>query len=86
MLAGAQSATAEALVNGVSLRSVGRLQEWQARLADYAEALALAQIEGAAVAWGGFHPTGFLTLARPQERLALVEDLYGDAVRVLSIV
>ncbi len=29
---------------------------------------------------------GYLTLARPGERLALVEYLYGDAVRVLRIV
>ena len=34
--------------------------------------------------WGGFHPTGFLTLARPGERLALVEYLYNEAVRVLE--
>jgi hypothetical protein len=38
------------------------------------------------VTWGGFHPTGFLTLARPGERLALVEYLYNDALRVLRIV
>lgn len=52
----------------------------------YPEALAAARIEKAAVTWGGFHPTGFLTLARPGERLALTEYLYNDAVRVLRIV
>ena len=35
---------------------------------------------------GGFHPTGFLTLARPGERLALVERLLDDAERLLRIV
>jgi hypothetical protein len=85
-LAGERSAAAEALVNGVALRSTGLLDEWQARLLAYPEALAVANIEDSAMAWGGFHPTGFLTLARPHERLALVEYLYGDAMRVLSIV
>jgi hypothetical protein len=86
VVAGEPSATAEALSHGVALRSGGLLQQWQAKLRDYPEAVAAARIEQAAVAWGGFHPTGFLTLARPHERLALVEYLYGDAVRVLSIV
>ena len=86
LLAGEQSSAADALANGVALRTVGLLQGWQERLRAYPEALAAARIEEAAVAWGGFHPTGFLTLARPRERLALVEYLYGDALRVLRIV
>lgn len=84
--AGQQSAAADALVNGVALRTAGLLAAWQDRLRDYPDALAAARIEEAAVAWGGFHPTGFLTLARPRERLALVEYLYNDAMRVLRIV
>jgi hypothetical protein len=84
--AGAESAAGDALANGVALRTVGLLERWQARLREYPEALAAARIEDAAVAWGGFHPTGFLTLARPRERLALVEYLLSDAVRVLRIV
>jgi hypothetical protein len=86
ILAGEQSAAADALVHGVSLRTVGLLAAWQRRLRVYPEALAAARIEEAALAWGGFHPTGFLTLARPGERLALVEQLLDDAARVLQIV
>jgi predicted nucleotidyltransferase len=85
LLSGEQSAAAEAIANGIALRTVGLLGGWQDRLSVYPEALAAARIEEAAVAWGGFHPTGFLTLARPGERVALVEYLYNDAVRVLRI-
>jgi hypothetical protein len=86
LLAGEPSSAADALANGIALRTVGRLADWQGRLAVYSEEFAAARIEEAAVVWGGFHPTGFLTLARPRERLALVEYLYGDAIRVLRIV
>ncbi len=86
LLEGEESTSAEALANGIALRTVGLLEGWQGRLHVYPEALAAARIEQAAVAWGGFHPTGFLTLARPDERLALIEYLYHDAVRVLRIV
>ncbi len=80
------SSSAEALVSGVSLRTIGLLEGWQDRLRIYPEALAAERIEDAALTWGGFHPTGFLTLARPGDRLALVERLYDDALRVLRIV
>src|SRR5690348_12900985 len=86
LVGGEESAAAEALANGVALRTIGLLEDWQARLRIYPQALAAARIEQSALAWGGFHPTGFLTLARPGERLALVEYLYNDAVRVLRIV
>src|SRR5262245_47684678 len=86
LIAGEQSASAEALAHGIALRTAGLLAGWQQRLQVYPDALAAARIEEAAVAWGGFHPTGFLTLARPHERLALIEYLYNDAVRVLRIV
>src|SRR5207245_2250413 len=86
LLSGEQTASAEALANGVALRTVGLLETWQQRLRVYPEALAAARIEEAALAWGGFHPTGFLTLARRGERLALVEYLYNDAMRVFRIV
>lgn len=86
LLAGEQSSAADALVNGIALRTGGLLEDWQRRLGVYPEALAAARIEEAALTWGGFHPTGFLTLARPGERLALVEYLYNDAVRVLRLV
>ncbi len=86
LLAGDQSSAADALANGIALRTIGLLEAWQRRLLVYPEALAAARMEEAALAWGGFHPTGFLTLARPGERLALVEYLYNDAIRVLRIV
>ena len=83
---GRRSPSADALANGVALRTVGLLQAWQERLRAYPEELAAARIEEAALTWGGFHPTGFLTLARPGERLALVGQLLDDAERVLRIV
>lgn len=86
LFAGDLSTTADALAHGVALRTGGLLAAWQARLRVYPEALAAARIEDAAVAWGGFHPTGFLTLARPGERLALGEYLHADALRVLRVV
>jgi predicted nucleotidyltransferase len=86
LVSGEPSAAAEALAGGIALRTRGLLDAWQQRLGVYPEALAAARIEAAALTWGGFHPTGFLTLARPGERLALVEYLYNDAVRVLRIV
>lgn len=86
LLAGEPSSAADALSHGVALRTVGLLAAWQERLGRYPEELVAARIEEAALAWGGFHPTGFLTLARPGERLALVERLADDAARVLRIV
>jgi hypothetical protein len=86
LVSGEQSDAAEALASGIALRTGGLLETWQQRLRVYPEGLAAARIEEAALTWGGFHPTGFLTLARPGERLALVEYLYSDAVRVLRIV
>jgi len=86
LLAGDPSSAADALANGTSLRTAGLLESWQERLRDYPEPLAAARIEHAALTWGGFHPAGFLTLARPGERVALVERLLDDAARVLQIV
>jgi predicted nucleotidyltransferase len=86
LAAGERSGVAEALVSAVALRTNGLLAWWQRRLSIYPDALAAARIEEAARAWGGFHPTGLLTLARPGERLALIEHLHADAVRVLRIV
>jgi hypothetical protein len=86
LVSGEHSAAAEALANGIALRTVGLLETWQQQLRVYPEVVVAARIEEAALTWGGFHPTGFLTLARPGERLALVEYLYSDAVRVLRIV
>ena len=41
---------ADALVNGVALRSSGLLEKWQARLAEYPDELAVQRIEEAALA------------------------------------
>jgi hypothetical protein len=83
---GQPSGTAEALANGVALRTVGLLEDWQARLRVYPDDVAAARIEDAALPWGGFHGSGMLTLARPGDRLQLVEWLLDACLRVLQIV
>ena len=80
------SSSADAIANGIALRTSGSLARWQARLSDYPDDLAAAQIEEAALTWGGFTPAGFLTLARPGELLARTERMLDDATRVLRIV
>jgi hypothetical protein len=70
----------------VAIRSAGLLGDWQKRLSDYPDELAAERIEDAALTWGGYAPEGWLTLLRPGERLALVERMYDDAIRVLKIV
>jgi hypothetical protein len=82
---GALSA-AEAIANGVALRTSGSLTRWQARLSEYPEELASAQIEDAALTWGGFAPAGLLTIARPGELLSRTERMLDDATRVLRMV
>jgi hypothetical protein len=86
VLAGQTPSTADALVHGVPLRTVGLLAAWQDRLRVYPPELAAAQIEAAALRWGGFAPAGLLTIARPGDRLALTEWLLDAATRVLTIV
>ena len=86
LLAGEESSSADAIVYGVALRTVGLLERWRERLLDYPAELAAARIENAALTWGGYAPAGMLTIARPGERLALVERLLDDATRVLQIV
>jgi predicted nucleotidyltransferase len=78
--------TADALANGLALRTSGLLARWQERLRCYPDELANAQIEDAALTWGGFAPAGLLTLLRPGERLALLERMVDDASRVGRIV
>jgi predicted nucleotidyltransferase len=86
VFAGDLSATADAIANGVALRTSGLLAQWQERLRHYPDELAAAWIEDAALTWGGFTPAGLLTIARPGERLALVERIVDDATRVVRIV
>jgi predicted nucleotidyltransferase len=83
---GDASTTADALSNGVSLRTSGLLLQWQERLRHYPDELAAARIEDAALTWGGFAAAGLLTIARPGERAALVERMVDDASRVVQIV
>ena len=86
ILRGDTSSGAEAIANGVALRTRGSLTRWQARLSDYPEELAIAQIEDAALTWGGYAPAGMLTLVRAGEQLARTERMVDDASRVLRIV
>jgi hypothetical protein len=85
IFAGDLSATADALANGIALRSGGLLAQWQERLRHYPDELARAVIEDAALTWGGFAAAGLLTLIRPGERMALVERMVDDAARVVRI-
>jgi hypothetical protein len=81
----AESAAADAIANGESLRTIGLLDVWHERLSAYPDELAAARIEDAALTWGGFAAAGLLTIARPGERLSLVERMTDDAVRVLRM-
>ena len=85
-LHGRAPASADAIANGLPLRTSGLLAEWQERLRHYPDELATAQIEAAALKWGGFHAAGLLTLLRPGERLALLEWMVDDATRIVGIV
>jgi predicted nucleotidyltransferase len=85
LFAGEVTSTADALAHGVALRTAGLLAAWQERLRAYPPELAAAQIENAALPWGGFAPAGLLTLTRAGDRLALVEWILDAAQRVLTI-
>jgi predicted nucleotidyltransferase len=82
----ASGGSAEALANGVALRTSGLLAGWQERLDEYPDALARERIEKAAERWGGFAPAGLLTLVRDDVALARMEWLVESAQRVLAIV
>ena len=82
----ATGGSAEALANGVALRTTGLLARWQERLADYPDELVVERVEKAAERWGGFAPEGLLTIVRPDCALARMEGLVDSAQRVLAIV
>jgi len=82
----ASGGSAEAIANGVALRTSGLLPRWQERLADYPDALVAERVEKAAERWGGFTPAGLLTLVRDDVALARMEWLVESAQRVLAIV
>ena len=81
----ASGGSAEALANGVALRTSGLLASWQERLADYSHELATERIEKAAERWGGFTPAGLLTIVRQDCSLARMEWMVDAAQRVLAI-
>jgi Domain of unknown function (DUF4037) len=83
---GEPTTAADALANGIALRTSGLLAQWQERLRHYPDEVAHARIEDAALTWGGFAAAGLLTLIRRGERLALVERIVDDASRVVRIV
>src|SRR4051794_11300019 len=58
VFAGEVTSTADALAHGVALRTAGLLAVWQERLRTYPPDLAAAQIEEAALRWGGLAPAG----------------------------
>src|SRR6185312_13702609 len=80
IFSGDSSASADALVHGIALRTSGLLARWQERLRAYPDVLAAALIEEAALKWGGFAAAGLLTIIRPGERLALLEWMVDDAI------
>jgi predicted nucleotidyltransferase len=82
----ASGGSAEAIANGVALRTSGLLARWQERLADYPDSLVAERVEKAAERWGGFTPAGLLTLVRDDVALARMEWLVESAQRVLAIV
>ena len=67
IFAGEASTTADALANGIALRTSGLLAQWQERLRHYPDELAAASIEDAALTWGGFARRG-APHARPSRR------------------
>jgi predicted nucleotidyltransferase len=76
---------AEALVHGIPLRSAGAIGRWQARLAEYPEALVEAIVHTASEEWLE-HPLGVRAHLRPGGRLALAAMLTNDLENVLRIV
>ncbi len=76
---------AEALVHGIPLRTAGAIERWQARLAEYPEALVEAIVHDASEEWLE-HPLGVRAHLRPGGRLALAAMLADDLQNVLRIV
>jgi len=82
----ARGGSAEALANGVALRTSGLLAGWQERLADYPDALVAERVDKAAERWGGYAPQALLTVIRPDCSLVRMEWLVDSAQRTLAIV
>ncbi len=82
----AAGGSAEALAGGVALRTTGLLARLAGTAADYSDELAAERIEKAAERWGGFAPSGLLTIVRPDCSLARMEWMVESAQRVLALV
>ena len=82
----ARGGSAEALANGVALRTSGLLAGWQERLADYPDALVAERVDKAAERWGGYAPRALLTVIRPDCSLVRMEWLVDSAQRTLAII
>lgn len=76
---------AEAVVHGVPLRSAGAIGRWQARLAEYPEALVEEVVHAASEEWLE-HPLGVRAHLRAGGRLPLAAMLAADLENVLRIV
>jgi predicted nucleotidyltransferase len=76
---------AEALVHGIPLRSAGAIERWQARLAEYPDALVESIVHDASEEWLE-HPLGVRAHVRPGGRLSLAAMLADDLQNVLRIV
>jgi predicted nucleotidyltransferase len=76
---------AEALVHGIPLRSAGAIERWQARLAEYPDALVESIVHDASEEWLE-HPLGVRAHLRPGGRLSLAAMLADDLQNVLRIV
>lgn len=77
--------TAEAIVNGVPLRTAGAHAMWLDLLSDYPEELAQRVVADAVESWHE-SPRSVLTFLRPGERLPLARQLVEDAENVLRVV
>ena len=77
---------AEAIVHGLTLRTSGRIAEWQERLRTYPDALAEAIVLDAIGDWTEQTPRGIRALLRAGCRLELTKRLVDDLDNVLRIV
>jgi hypothetical protein len=82
----ATTPSAEAIANGVALRGGAWLASAQGRLADFPDNLVAERCEAAAERWGGWTPSGILTITRDDSALARMEWLVDSAQRLLQIV
>jgi predicted nucleotidyltransferase len=78
--------TAEAIANGVALRTAGRIADWQRWLADYPESLVEAIVLDAVGGWMETMPRSVRAQLRRGGRLELAKVVIDDLEDVLRIV